>query len=48
MISDFNSFLPVESESGDGSRELTLFFERNGVKNPKQRVSGHFEGRVKI
>ena len=34
IITDFNRFFPVESEPDDGSRELVLVFERNGVKNP--------------
>ena len=42
MVTDFDKFFPVESESGDGSRELALVFEINGVKSPKQRVFGHF------
>ena len=42
MITDFDRFYPVESESGDWSRELALVFERNGVKSSKKRVFGHF------
>ena len=38
MMNDFDKFFPVESKSGDGSRELTLVFERNGVKSPKKNV----------
>ena len=32
----FDNFFPVESKSGDGSRELALVFKRNGVKSPKK------------
>ena len=40
IITDFDRVFPVQSESG--SRELTLVFERNGVKSPKKGVFGHF------
>ena len=46
MITDSDKFFPVESESGLGSKELALVFEKNRVKCPKKRVFGHFWGRV--
>ena len=48
MITDFDRFFPVESESGDRSRELPPVFERNGVKSPQKRVFDHFCGHVKM
>ena len=47
MITEFDRFFYVESESGHGSRELALVFEKNGVKCLKKRVFDHFLGRVK-
>ena len=43
MIIDFDKFFPIESESKDGSRELTLVFEKNGVKSPNNRFLAIFE-----